>query len=114
MTEEVGVKKESAHASFAVIHKRNNAKTTAIRRTVRKPFGKGWDLRGDAGPGTGRRPAVKNGHDPVTSPRCREKTGRTSCLKEVQEPRSSIVRTPTFLCFGLSFPAEPLSCRGFA
>ena len=30
VTEEVGVKKESAHASFAVIHKRNNAKTTAI------------------------------------------------------------------------------------
>ena len=24
------------------------------------------------------------------------------------------VSVPTFLCFGLSFPAEPLSCRGFA
>ena len=28
--------------------------------------------------------------------------------------RDNADKLPTFLCFGLSFPAEPLSCRGFA
>lgn len=42
----------------------------------------------------------------------RFEVGRDGDAAQRQEEGADAL--PTFLCFGLSFPAEPLSCRGFA